>query len=343
VVEKKTGRVTIVDIAKAANLSPATVSLALNNKGNMPEERRRLIKQLARELNYMPSAVARALRGGSTRTIGVVINYFNNPFFRQFFIGLEEVADKLGFTFSVTQSHDILEKEQKQVRQLAQQGADGIIILACSLSTDHLDEIRTTWNIPVVPISNSLGESFPLITVDNKHGGALVAEHFLTLAGRKNIHLAGPFTKEPMCLRWQGFRDTLRDKDPGFDQDNALFSIEELRAEAGFNIMPVILEKVSVPFNIFVVNDEVALGVLHYCRKNGLRVPDDIAVAGFSNVDILESYGIPLTSVESDAENMGREAMNTLSKLIKSGENNASPIINPVYLVVRGSTVFSPE
>lgn len=337
---KSNGRVTIIDIAKAVNLSPATVSLALNDKGSMPDERRALIKNIAREMHYMPSPVARALRGGSTRSIGVVINHFNNPFFRQFFIGLERVADTMGLTFFVTQSHDALEKEQQQVRQLAQQGVDGLIVLPCALGSAHLQAVRATWNIPVVLISNSLGDGFPLVTVDNLAGGALVAEHFLSLPPRPNLHLGGPPAKMPMRLRWQGYREALQRRQPAFDAERALFRVDSLRAEDGFNIMPSILNSVSPPFNLFVVNDEVALGVLRYCREHALRVPEDIAIAGFSNVDILDSYGIPLTTVESSAEHMGEAALEMLIMLMEAPDKRlwCPQVINPVSLIVRGSS-----
>ena len=340
---KNQGRVTIIDIARAANLSPATVSLALNDKGSMPDERRALIKKIARELHYVPSPVARALRGGSTHSIGVVINYFNNPFFRQFFIGLERVADALGMTFFVTQSHDMLEKEQQQVRQLAQQGVDGLLVLPCSLGEAHLQDVRAAFNIPVVLISNALGDDFPLVTVDNLAGGALVAEHFLSLPPRPNLHLGGPVSKMPMRLRWQGYRDVLLQRDPAFDAQRHYFRVDALRAEDGFAMMPFILDSVAPPFNLFVVNDEVALGVLRYCREKGWRVPEDIAIAGFSNVDILESYGIPLTTVESSAENMGAAALEMLNTLITRPEREmrCPPVSQPVSLIVRGSTRLS--
>lgn len=336
-------KTTIRDIAREAGVSPATVSLALNEKGNLPEERRKAIRALAKQMGYQPNAMARALRGASTDCVGVVINYFNNPFFRSMFAGLESRADEYGVSFTVSQSRDQLERERRNVRLMAERGVDGLIVLPCGDNHTHLQEIATSHNIPIVLISHTLEGSFAAIEADNSRGARLVAEHFLELGKRANIHLAGPQEKSGIRLRNEAFSAVMLQRDPSFSLEDNVFYTKNLTAEGGYMLMDSILQKHTPPCSIFAVNDEVALGVMHYCRQHNLAVPKDVAVAGFSDIDILEAYGIPLTTVHIPARRMGENAMELILDLKKNARVKEFPpvITLPVNLVVRGSTEFS--
>ena len=335
-------RVTIRDIAKEAGVSAATVSLALNDKGKLPAERRKSIRSLAEKMGYQPNAMARALRGASTGCVGVVINYFNNPFFRSMFAGLESVADENGFSFTVSQSRDQLAKESRNARLLAERGIDGLIVLPCGNETAHLKEIAQHYSMPIVLISHRLEDAFAAIEADNLRGGRLVAEHFLELGDRANIHLAGPQEKSGLTARKESFCAVMLERDPGFSPDTHIFYTGALTADGGFMMMEAILSAHRPPLNVFAVNDEVALGVLHYCRQKGLAVPLDVAVAGFSDIDILEAYGIPLTTVHIPARRMGENAMELLLEMRKNERIREYPptITLPVNLIVRESTVM---
>lgn len=334
-------RVTINDIAKAAAVSAATVSLALNNKGNLPNERRKEIRTIAQQMGYIPNPMARALRGASTGCIGVVINFFNNPFFRSMFAGLESAADERGFSYIVSQSRDRLDKEKVQARLMAERGVDGLIVLPCGDDVEHLREVSRLFKIPIVLISHTLEDEFAAVEADNRRGAALVAEHFLTLGDRSNIHLAGPQAKSGLVDRKEAFCEIMRARDPRFDPEKSVFYTDALTAEDGFKAMEEIMSLHQPPLSVFAVNDEVALGVLHYCRQHDLDMPGDVAVAGFSDIDILDSYGIPLTTVHVPAARMGESALELLLDMKRNEKARAYPptITLPINLVVRSSTV----
>ena len=296
---------------------------------------------MARELNYSPNPMARALRGGQTKSIGVVINYFNNPFFRAFFAGLEQVADAKGFSFWVSQTRDTLKKERQLVRMLSEHGMDGLIVLPCCQSQSHLEMAAKTFGIPVVLISHSFGDRYAAVVADNVQGALLATRHLLSLDSRPILHIAGPQEKSGIADRRLGFCRAMAQVRPDFVEADSVFFVPGLRAEEGFGVMTQILTRCPPPVSVFVVNDEVALGVLSFCRERGLRIPEDVAVAGFSDIDILHTLGIPLTTVRIPQKAMGETAGRILLDLIEHPAHRAKPpvVTLPVTLVVRGSTV----
>ena len=343
--ERRNSRITVKDIAKIVGVSATAVSMALNNRGSLTEGRREEIKRVAAELGYVPNAGARSLRGSFTQSFGVVINYFNNPFFHDFFMGLEDVTNKIDFSYWVSQTWDDLKQEQQQVRKLAQMGVDGLIVLPCSREISHLTEITSRFNIPLVLISHSLDDHFPAVVADNIVGAALATEHLL-LTRRPVLHIAGPINdKSGIQQRYQGYCQAMKAADKNFDPNNSIFFVDKLRTKDGYEIMPSILNQYALPISLFVVNDETALGVLNYCHNHNLRVPEDIAVVGFSDIDLIENLNISLTTVAIPRREMGQCAAHKLlaqighpSELKQNVNNNEIIMTLPVSLVIRDSS-----
>lgn len=347
-VEKKRARVTVKDIARVVGVSATAVSMALNNNGSLTPAMRSEIKRVANELGYVPNTGARFLRGSSTQSFGVVINYFNNPFFHDFFIGLEDVINPRGFSYWATQSWDNLASEQQQIRKLTQMGVDGLIVLPCSKETTHLEEVYERLNIPLVLISHSIGERFPCVVADNYAGARLATQHLFDVAQRPVIHIAGPVeAKSGIEQRYSGYCDAMRELDPHFSRQDSVFFAKELRAEAGYNLMREIMPHLSLPVSIFVVNDETALGVIDYCLEQGLRIPEQVALVGFSNIDLLDTLKIPLTTIDIPKREMGQCAAGLLFDQLehKNQTPSAEPQtrVLPVSLVKRGSTFSALE
>lgn len=332
---------TLKDIAKLVGVSPTAVSLALNDKGSLTDTLRERIRETARALSYSPNPSARKLRGVRTNTIGIVINYFNNPFFRNFLLGLEEITDEAGVSYSVSQTHDTLHKEQALVRMMAEHGADGIIVLTCSQEYAHLQAVTDQFSIPVVLISHSIEDRFATVQADNIRGGRLAAEHLMSLGDRPLLHIAGIPGKPGLSNRWLGFAQAVAAARPDFVPEKAYYPAQSLTAAEGYQAMDDIMQCHRPPLGVFVVNDEVALGVLTYCRHHALNMPQDVAVVGFSDIDLLETLDIPLTSIRIPQRHMGATAAKILFDLIEHPENRLYPPITtlPVSLVVRESTV----
>lgn len=326
-------RVTLDDIARRVKVSRATISLALNDKGTLPASRREEIKRVAAELNYVPNPLAQALRGGKTRSIGVVTNYFSNIYFRDFYIGLEEVADARGFTFMVSQAYESLEKERRQVAKFSEYGVDGMIVLPCSRERDHLFAV-SNLEIPVVLISNTLGTDFPAVIPDNIRGTKMAVRNLLEFDDRPMLHIAGPQEQSSQRQRRDTFIRTLRQERPAQSMDKAVYQAEGLRSLAGYAAMDAILRDHKPPFSLFVCNDEITTGVIRYAAEHSLRLPEDIAIACFSGDTSFCTLGVPVSVVTVQAKRMGETTARLLLDLIDRPEERESPpqITLPVML-----------
>lgn len=336
---KPVKRITVKDIAKIAGVSATAVSMALNNRGSLTQELRDDIKRIANELGYIPNVGARALRGSSTQSFGVVINYFNNPFFHDFFIGLEDVINSQGFSYWASQTWDQLEQEQLQINKLVQLGVDGLILLPCMAQAPHLKEISNKFATPLVLINHFVDTAFPAVVVDNVHGGFLATEHLLLQSDRPVIHIAGPIDdKTGLKGRYDGFRRAINQYRPALDADQYVFYVKQLIAQSGYQIMSSVLARFKPPISLFIVNDEVALGIINYCHNHQLRIPQDVAMVGFSDIDILSSLNIPLSSIAVPRREMGQHAARLLLDNIK-GQCSQDHIVSlPVSLIIRDSS-----
>lgn len=338
---KRSGRVTVRDIANAVGVSATAVSMALNNRGSLTDKRREEIKRVADSMGYVPNVGARALRGGVTQSFGVVINYFNNPFFNDFFAGLEDVVNPVGFSYWASQTGDRIAQERAQVRKLAQLGVDGLIIMPCSKETSHLQELSDQFKIPVVLLNHLVDIPFPAVIVDNMLGAKQATEHLLAEFDHPVLHVAGPIhNKLGLKERYDGYCQVMGENDKNFDPTQNVFFVDGLTMQNGYKIMEDILATCSLPISLFVVNDEVALGILTCCAHRHLRMPEDVAIVGFSGVDTLEKLNIPLSTIAMPCREMGRKAAELLLEQIQHGIGyNDNPVITlPVSLVVRESS-----
>jgi LacI family transcriptional regulator len=318
-------------------VSSATVSLVINGKGNINEQTREKVKKIAAEFNYVPNITARALRQGRMNSIGVVINRFHNPFFFSVFKGIEDIVGSRGYTFWVSQSQDSLAKEKEQVLALADRGVDGLIVMPCARGHSHLESVRERYRIPVVLIANHFDKvAFPAVVADNAAGARMAVEHLMAL-GRPVVHIAGAMSQSMVKLRREAFRAVVRERLGRGQADRFIFEVAELTPACGCRVMEEVMAAFTPPLSIFVVNDETAMGVMRYCRDHGLRIPEDIALVGFGNVELLENLGIPLSSVNIPAVEMGRKAAEMVIGLVEGtlDRNCTDRLDLPVSLVVR--------
>lgn len=337
---KTAHRATIQDIAREADVSAATVSLVLNDKGNINNKTRERIKNIAVSINYVPNRMAQALRGARTNTIGVIINHMHNPFFTGVFKGIEKVTDQRGFTYLVSHTHDDIAKERLHVRLLAECGVDGLIVLPCSNESQHIKDIEQEFKLPVALIGNFFETgNFLSVVADNWSGAKMAVEHLISLGRRPVVHIAGP-SKQTMCqFRRRAFEQVMSDTFSDITPRERIFSVPAMTPSEGYAVMPRILKSLQVPLSLFVMNDDTALGVLRYCNEENLRIPNDVAIVGFSDIAILDSLNIPLTTIRIPAEMMGEKAATLIIDAVEAKKLPSSErIVLPVELIIRGST-----
>lgn len=337
-------RATLVDIAERAGVSVTTASYALSGKGSINSETRSRIRNIAADMKYVPSRLAKALRGGPTQTIGVVINQIHNPFFNEVLVGFERVADKRGYTYVVSQTHDDVAKEERQLRLLAASGVDAIVLLPCSSVSAHVEAVRRDYAIPISLIGNSFANGgFSSVVADNAGGAQVVTNHLLSL-GRPVVHLAGPSDQSMSVERRRAFESALLRASPGTSVQSRVFPIGEMSARDGYAAMHQVISAITPPVSVFAANDETAFGVIQFCNAHSLDIPGDVAVAGFGDIEILRTLSIPLTSARIPAARLGEQVASTVLDAIAGGADmRHESIVLPVRLVVRGSTDVRPS
>lgn len=326
-------RSTIVDVAKAAQVHPSTVSRVLSDRpGHVlrPETRARVLAVVDR-LGYRPSALARSLRLRRTLTLGMLVPDIANTFLAGIIKGAEEAAHERGYTLVLCNTGDLPEREATYIRVLREREVDGVLVASTRMADTTIDGLRAD-RFPFVLVNRGAGGSDDLVvTVDNRMAAAAVIDHLVAGGHTLIAHVAGPRTTTTGSERAAGVRAAARRHGIRVETVDA----EAWSEAAGYRATRQLL-RAEPPTAIFGANDLIALGALRAARDAGLRVPDDVALAGFN--DIAEAALLDLTTVHVPQEEMGQRAAQLLIARLE-GDPIAEPeVVLPAELVVRGST-----
>ncbi|MFA6470012.1 MAG: LacI family DNA-binding transcriptional regulator [Bacteroidota bacterium] len=329
---------TIIDIAQKLNVSPSTVSRALSDHPDVKKETKDLIKKIAEELRYSPNPIARSLKNSRSTTIGVIVPEIKHDFFSSAISGIEDVAYQSGYTILVCQSNESYEREVVNTNVLMHQRVAGVIVSISqnTKSADHfLDLLRR--KIPVVFFDRVIeGINASCVVIDD-YKSAFDATSFLLSKGYSKIaHFAGP--KElGICLhRKNGYVDAL--KQNGIILHNDYVRYGGLHEQDGYNSMDAMLKENVIPDAIFAVNDPVAIGAFQRIKESKLKIPDDIAIVGFSNNKITSLVDPQLTTIDQPSFEMGRKSAEILLSAIEDNSSGPKNIVLNTNLIVRGST-----
>ena len=331
-------RVTIDDVARLAEVHKATVSRALNaqTRDQVNSETLKKVKRAARQLGYVPNAMARGLRTSRSMTIGVIIPDLMNPIFPPIIRGIEHVLQPRGYTVLVanTDLHD--EVEASAFESLLQRRVDGFILATGRLDDQPVIEEATAADVPVVLVNrDSAAGRFPLVSGDNPSGIDSAVDHLVGLGHRDIVHVAGPVNFSTTRTRAEAFvaaadRNAVRHRTIHADSLTIAAGCvagAELLADAGDRATGLVAG-----------NDLLALGLIRTLRAGGLRCPEDVSVVGFNDMPFAEDFWPPLTTVHMPLREIGAEAARLLMHGIEAGQQEAATLTLPVSLVVRGST-----
>ena len=321
---------TIRDVARRAEVSVASVSRVLNGFEKVSSGTRERVTEAVKALGYVPHAAARSLSMARTHSIGVVLPDLHGEFFSEIVRGMDRVASDRGYLLLLSSLHSGNRMGTSALRALRGR-VDGALVMA-----PHLDEEELAATLPpgvavVLLNTRSTAASQPAITLDNRAGAAAVAEHLLSLGRKRIVHIAGPRENADAQERAAAFADVLAGH-PGVQLETVQGDFSEESGQA----TAAMLLKAGRPFDaIFAANDNMAIGALQALRDNGLRVPEDVAVAGFDNVPMARHLDLTTVCVRIAA--LGEEGLSALLDMIE-GKGAASDMLHPVELVVRGST-----
>ena len=328
-------KITIRDLASAAGVSVTTVSQILNGKGNrFSKATQEKVLHLRDELGYVPDFNARNLILRSSKTIGVLVPNLNNPFFSTFIHGVDTTARKKGFIALVFGANHEEDLERFYLRQLMERSVDGFIIASASITAKTIDDLLKPWHSPYVLFDQNGNRAGDRLEVDDYAGGKKAAEYLVKMGHRKIVML---HPKEPTINvnnRLKGFTDGLHDAGIDFDPDRDIVSAKLTKA-GGYEQTDAVLAK--HPTVVFSANDEMAIGLMRGLHERGLKVPDDISVMGYDNIDFDEYVTPKLTTIEQPMHQIGEEATNMLIKRVQNPDMELQTVHLPVKLVTRDS------
>jgi LacI family transcriptional regulator, galactose operon repressor len=329
---------TIYDVAEAAGVTAATVSVALSGRGVVNRETRARILRCAQELGYRPNLVARSLTMRRTHTIGLVVFDITNPFYAEVALAVEQTAQRAGYRVIFANTTGDRDLGAQMLDDLASRQVDGIIAMPGGLSAAAVKGLSST-GLPIVAClwdEEMHVDLSPAIGVDFAAGGRMVADHLLDL-GHRRIAIVAIGTPEERWLRARivAFRDRLAER--GYPIEPELWQWGDAGLDDGHAAGHRLLSLRRPPTAVFATNDLMAIGVLAASREHGCSVPRDLSVAGFDDIHISRYLAPPLTTVRVEKTTLMATATNLLLRMIDGEEVPSLQSFAP-SLVVRDST-----
>jgi LacI family transcriptional regulator len=329
---------TIHDVAKKAGVSIGTVSKALNAGGRLSQDTRDKVLRVAREIGYRPNDLAQSLHRATSRTIGIISNDSFGRFTFPIVAALEERLADDGIAVFMCNATDDSERERQHLDQLLGKRVDGLVVTA-RRADKRVPIGPLVHGLPVIYVFSQADDLNSLSLLPDDEGGAVLAVNHLAAIGRKRIaHITGPEHFEAVRLRKQGYLSAL--EAGGLRQVAGFYLSGVWSEEWGREAVARLFEsKNNRPDALFCGNDQIARGAADALRERSLSVPQDVAIVGFDNWDVMTlAARPPLTSVDMNLRGLGREAGDRLIEMIQ-GKRLRGVERRPCSLVVRQSTV----
>jgi LacI family transcriptional regulator len=301
--------VSMADLARELGVSMTTISRALSDHHSIGQATKQKVLKLAKKLNYQPNHLAAALRKGQSRLLGVMVPYIEGRFFPSVVHGIEQVASKAGYSVIVCQSNEDAEQERRNVDTLLSAQVAGVLVSLARTTRDfrHFDKVRAR-GIPLVFFDRiPENESVNSVVLNDREGGFLATKHLLEQGCRRVAHLAGPQHLSIYRLRRQGYLEALEEH--GLPRDEKLIIYSDMTLEDGTQAMRQLLAIPNPLDAVFGAGDSAILGALQLLKRLGIGVPQDIALAGFSNEGFTSITEPRLTSVDQRCGEMGQAAV----------------------------------
>jgi LacI family transcriptional regulator len=335
----KTSQITIRDLAVRLNVSVSTVSRALRNAPDINEETRRSVLEMAERLKYEPNRVAQSLRSNRTNTLGVIVPEIELHFFSASISGIQEYATQQGYTIMITQSMETYAAEKNNLQMLVANRVDGLIISLSSQTKniDHLSDLLER-NIPVIMFDRVSEEmNVSKVIVDDREGAVKVVNHLIATGCKRIAFLGGPENLYISQQRKSGYLDALKKNNyPVLDE--LIVHSKDLQVDP-INGARKLLDLNPRPDAIFCVIDPVAITALQLAKEMGIRIPDELSIAGFTNEPVSQYIEPSLTTVAQPAFELGREAARLFFDQIRSKDDFVPMTrVVPTELIIRNST-----
>jgi DNA-binding LacI/PurR family transcriptional regulator len=331
-------RMDIRTIARAANVSIATVSRTMNHVPTVNPKIAKRVWEVIDELDYFPNTQARALVSGRSRLFGLIVSEITNPFFPELIQGFEDIAVEHGYEILVSSTNYDPKRMSHCIRRMLERKVEGVAVMTFGIEEPLLDQLAKR-KVPLVFID--VGPKRPgisLLKVDYHHGIRQGVQHLAALGHRDIAFITGPMTLHSAQSRQVAFSTSLREC--GIAPDPAWIVEGNHTMEGGIASMERLLAAKKIPTAVMCSNDMTAIGVLHKLYRAGLRVPDDLSVIGFDDIHITEVTIPPLTTVQMSRFELARAAVTALRAHVEQPESSKREYNIQTKLIVRESTGF---
>lgn len=340
--EEKKKDLTIYDLAQELNVSPSTISRALNNHSSIGKKTKEAVQKLAKELGYRPNSLASSLRTNRSNTIGIIVPWINRPFISSLISGIEAAARQAGYHVIITQSSDSTESEIENLKALYDSRISALIVSLAMQTADykHFD-LFSDNDIPIVFVDRiPLLKGVHQLQINNFKAAYEATEHLIEQGCTRIAHFGGARHQLIYEDRRLGYLAAL--KNHGLEVDeHIILEAESLSGEEGYRLTADIMGIDSPPDAIFCANDTSAVSAIQYAKKHGIRIPEDLAIIGFNNDPVCEIIDPALSSIEHPAMEMGERAVQQVLALLDDSDNltKENRLVLDTHLIVRASSL----
>lgn len=324
---------TIVDVARLAGVTPTTVSRVINNRGYISEKTKKRVQEAMDELGYQPNEIARSLTKQKSNTIGVIVPHISHPYFAKLISNLENEAAKKDYKIILCNSKEKAEKEKQYLDMCKSNRVAGIIICSGNVESNKIN----TGGIPVVLLEKNFEEGKFGIQCDNYQGGKLATEHLIECGCKKILHLSGVIDEEmPADNREKAFIDVCSKNE--IEYFIKKYDIDTYNQMNYYDYIKAALNEIEGVDGIFASSDLIAAQVIQVCNEIKIRIPEDIKLVGFDDVDISQLTTPRITTVHQPIKEMARLSIELIDAKYNNIEVNEKTILS-IKLIIRESTV----
>jgi len=332
----KSKDVTIYDLARALKMAPSTVSRGLNDHPEINKKTKKKILEMASQMQYQSNTFASNLRRQCTNTIGVMVPKLNSYFVSTVLAGMEKVASENGYNLIISQSLELMSKEIKNANTMFHNRVDGLLV-SLSFDTTDIDHFSDfiKKDIPVIFFDRVYDHpKCPCIVIDNYKNSYDLTRHLIEQGCKRIAHVTGNQLRNVYKERCGGYKRALTDA--GYAFNEGLVMISEMNEEAGITTANAILAMPERPDGIFFANDITAATAMQVLKQNGIKIPEDIAIAGFNNELITRVVEPNLTTVNYPSYDMGVIAATNLINHL----NGVSEMFTTNKIVLRSELII---
>jgi LacI family transcriptional regulator len=333
--------ITIYDLARKLNISPATVSRGLKDHPAISKKTKKRIFDLAKEMGYRSNNFARNLRKQTTNTIGVIVPRLNSYFMSTVIAGMEKVANDEGYNLIISQSSESGQKEIASARTMFNNRVDGLLV---SLAYDTEDvghfDVFMKKNIPLIFFDRVVdNKNCVNVLIDNRKAAYDATKHLVDQGCKRIVHITATPKRNVYIDRLQGYKQALADHNIKFKEEYVMIS--NLSQEAGTVAAETIKQMKPLPDGVFVANDNCAVGCVLALQQAGIKIPQDIACVGFNNDPVSTVVEPNLTTINYPGYEMGEIAARNLINHLNgiSSITSTNTILLRSELIIRASSI----